>query len=93
MAVSKLNYSFNGECWESEPIECIGGDIRVRVHKKGPFPVDVMVSIDGEEEYLFQDHFGLDECKSEITIEGVIPGQFIKLCSHSEFTLIKYLEM
>lgn len=93
MAVSKLNYSFNGECWESEPLECEGGDIRVRVHKNGPFPVDVMVSIDDEEEYIFQDHFGLDECKSEITIEGVIPGQFIKLCSRSEFTLIKYLEM
>lgn len=93
MAVEKLKFSFNGSCWESEPHECIGGDIRVRVHKSGPFPVDVLVSIDGDEEYLFQDHFGIDECKSEVTIEGVMSGQFIKLCSHSEFTLIKYIEM
>lgn len=93
MNVAILDFFFNGNCWESEPLECEGGDIRVRVHKSGPFPVDVMVSIDGEEEYLFQDHFGFDECKSEVTIEGVMPGQFIKLCSRSEFTLIKYREM
>lgn len=92
MAVLNLNVFFNGSLWESGPLKCLGGDIRMRVHKDGPFPVDVMVSIDGDEEYLFHDFFGLNERKSEITIEGVMPGQFIKLRSKSELTLVKYLE-
>lgn len=93
MAVSRLNFLHNGNFWETEPLKCAGGDIRLRVHKAGPFPVEIMVSIDGEEEYLLQDYFGFDERKSEVTLEGVMPGQFIKLRSRSEFTLVKYLEL
>lgn len=66
--------------------------MRIRVHKKGPYPVNVLVSIDGEEEFLKYDDFGLDSLKSEVTLEGVMKGQFIKLSSRSEFVLIKYME-
>ncbi len=92
MAVKNLNYAFNGCYWESDPLCCSGGDVRMRVHKKGPYPVNLLVSIDGEEEYIKHDDFGLDCLKSEITLEGAMCGQFIKLSSKSEFTLIKYME-
>ena len=72
---------------------CRGGDIRLRVHKCGPYPVNVMVSIDGDEEYLKYDDFGLDELKCEVTIEGAMRGQRIRLASRSEFTLLKCMEM
>lgn len=93
MSVSKLNYTQNGSYWETEPLKCLGGDVRLRVHKNGPYPVDLLVSIDGEEEYLRHDDFGFDERMCEITLEGVIPGQFLKLRSRSEFSLVKYLEI
>lgn len=93
MSVSKLNYAQNGAYWETEPLKCLGGDVRLRVHKNGPYPVDLLVSIDGEEEYLRHDDFGFDERMCEITLEGVMPGQFLKLRSRSEFLLVKYLEM
>ena len=90
MATKILDYYENAGCWESEPLLCNGGDIRLRVHKAGPYPVDVMVSIDGDEEYLRHDDFGYDELMCEVTIEGAMPGQFIKLRSRSAFSLIKY---
>ncbi len=92
MAVNSLNFSLNGNYWESETLKCSGGDLRVRVHKKGPCPVDLLVSIDGVEEYIKYDDFGLDDLKSEVTIERLMTGQFIKFRSRSEFTLIKYME-
>ncbi len=92
MAVKRLDFVFNGHCWETEPLCCSGGDVRLRVHKKGPYPVNIMVSIDGEEEYIKHDDFGFDSLKTEITIEGAMSGQFIKLMSRSEFTLVKYME-
>ncbi len=92
MAVKILKFSHNGCCWESEALKSSGGDMRIRVHKKGPYPVNVLVSIDGEEEFLKYDDFGLDSLKSEVTLEGVMKGQFIKLSSRSEFVLIKYME-
>ena len=93
MAVNNLNYFEGAGCWESEPLVCYGGDVRLRVHKKGPYPVDVMVSIDGDEEFLRHDDFGYDELMSEVTIEGAMPGQYIKLRSKSAFSLIKYIQM
>ncbi len=93
MAASKLSFSYNGNFWETEPLKCAGGDIRLRVHKSGFFPVEIMVSIDGEEEYLLHDNFGFDERMSEVTLEGVMPGQFVKLRSRSELTLVKYIEL
>lgn len=93
MAVNILKFSENGIYWESEPLECAGGDIRLRVHKKGPYPVDVLVSIDGEEEFLCHDDFGYDETMCEITVEGAMPGQYIKLRSRSAFSLIKYMQV
>lgn len=92
MAANSLNIAFNGCCWESEPLCCSGGDVRVRVHKKGPYPVNILVSIDGEEDYIKHDDFGLDSLKNEITIEGAMRGQYIKLSSKSELLLIKYME-
>ncbi|MBR5334750.1 MAG: hypothetical protein IKV23_00585 [Bacteroidaceae bacterium] len=93
MAARILNYNENAGCWESDPLECKGGDVRLRVHKAGPYPVDVMVSIDGDEEYLRHDDFGYDELMCEVTIEGAMPGQFIKLRSRSAFSLIKYIQV
>ena len=93
MGIKRLSFANNGDTWESAPIECAGGDIRLRVHKRGPYPVDVLVSLDGVEEYIKYDDFGLDELRCEITIEGPMPGQHIKLASRSEFTLLKYLEL
>ncbi len=93
MAASKLNFLHNGNLWETEPLQCAGGDIRLRVHKSGPFPVEILVSIDGEEEYILQDYFGFDERMCEVTLEGVMSGQFVKLRSRSEFTLVKYIEL
>lgn len=93
MAVNNLNYYENQGYWVSEPLVCKGGDIRLRVHKKGPYPVDVLVSIDGNEEYLHHDDFGYDELMSEVTIEGAMPGQYIRLRSKSAFSLIKYLQV
>lgn len=92
MAATKLSFFNNGNCWESEPLRASGGDMRLRVHKTGGFPVDIMVSIDGEEEYLLHDSFGFDERRCEITLEGIMPGQFLKLRSRSEFMLVKYIE-
>lgn len=92
MAIVSLNFVKNGNCWETEPLVCKGGDVRVRVHKKGPYPVSLLVSIDGEEEFIKHDDFGLDELKCEITIEGAIKGQHIMFGSRSEFTLVKCLE-
>ena len=93
MAVNILNFYENNGCWESAPIECSGGDVRLRVNKKGPYPVELLVSIDGEEEYLSHDDFGYDELMCEVTIEGAMPGQFIKLRSRSAFSLIKFIQM
>jgi hypothetical protein len=92
MAVVNLVFSKNGDLWETLPINSRGGDIRVRVHKSGPYPVEVLVSIDGVEEYLFHDDFGLDEEKCEVTLMGVMAGQHIKLSCRSEFTLVKVME-
>lgn len=92
MAANSLNIAFNGCCWESEALCCSGGDVRVRVHKKGPYPVNILVSIDGEEDYIKHDDFGLDSLKNEITIEGAMRGQYIKFSSKSELLLIKYME-
>ena len=92
MAVKELSFQLNGNCWESAPLKCSGGDVRVRVHKKGPYPVDLLVSIDGEEEFIKYDDFGLDELKSEITLEGAMAGQNVMFRSRSEFTLVKYME-
>ena len=92
MAVINLAYEKRGNVWETEPIVSRGGDIRVRVHKSGAYPVEVLVSIDGEEEYLFHDDFGLDEDKCEVTLLGVMAGQHIKLSCRSEFTLVKIME-
>lgn len=92
MSVVNLSFSRNGNSWETTPLKCSGGDIRVRVHKAGPYPVEVLVSIDGEEEYLFHDDFALDEEKSEITLMGVISGLYIKLRSDSELLLVKIIE-
>lgn len=92
MAVKELSFQLNGNCWESAPLKCSGGDVRVRVHKKGPYPVDVLVSIDGEEDYIKCDDFGLDDLKCEVTLEGAMRGQYVKFCSRSVFTLIKYME-
>lgn len=93
MAAKILDYYENAGYWESEPLVCNGGDIRLRVHKAGPYPVDVMVSIDGNEEYLRHDDFGYDELMCEVTVEGAMPGQYIKLRSRSAFSLIKYIQM
>ena len=92
MAVINLTYAKNGNVWETEPIVSRGGDIRVRVHKSGAYPVEVLVSIDGEEEYLFHDDFGLDEDRCEVTLLGVMAGQHIKLSCRNEFTLVKIME-
>ena len=92
MAVVNISFEENDNIWETGPIKSIGGDIRVRIHKAGPYPVEVFVSIDGVEEYLFHDDFGVDEKKCEITLLGVMPGQHIKLCSRSKFELVKILE-
>ena len=93
MATKILDYYENAGYWESEPLVCNGGDIRLRVHKAGPYPVDVMVSIDGNEEYLRHDDFGYDELMCEVTVEGAMLGQYIKLRSRSAFSLIKYIQM
>lgn len=92
MAVQSLNFFLNGCYWETEPLQCAGGDVRVRIHKKGPYPVNLFVSIDGVEEYVKYDDFGFDAPKCEVTLEGVMRGQFLKFSSRSEFTLVKYME-
>lgn len=92
MAVLNVSFEKRGDMWETAPINAQGGDIRVRVHKAGPYPVEVLVSIDGVEEYLFHDDFGLDEDKCEITLLGVMGGQRLKLRCRSEFTLVKMME-
>ena len=92
MSMVNIPFEKNGKRWETAPIVGKGGDIRVRVHKCGPFPVEVHVSIDGEEEYLFHDDFGMDDEKIEITMLGVMAGQHLKLVCRSEFTLVKVLE-
>ena len=92
MAVENISFTKNGTVWETIPIISIGGDIRVRVHKAGPYPVEVRVSIDGVEEYLFHDDFGLDEDRCEITLLGVMSNLYIKLRCRSEFELVKILE-
>ncbi|MBR2637482.1 MAG: hypothetical protein IKD40_01380 [Bacteroidaceae bacterium] len=91
MSIIKLECFNNGGLWETAPHCCNGGDIRIRVHKNGPYPVNVMVSIDGVEEYLHHDDFGFDEQRCEVTLEGTMPGQYIKLSSKSELLLVKYL--
>ncbi len=93
MSVKSISFAKNGDTWESAPIVCGGGDMRLRVHKRGPYPVNVLVSLDGAEEYIMHDDFGLDELKSEVTIEGALRGQHIRLASRSEITLVKCLEM
>lgn len=93
MGVKSIPFAKNGDFWESEPLLCRGGDIRLRVHKRGPFPVDVLVSLDGVEEYIKYDDFGLDEQKCEITVEGAMRGQHIKFVTRSEITLMKCLEL
>lgn len=93
MSVKNIDFIKCGDAWESLPIVCRGGDMRLRVHKKGPYPVEVLVSLDGEEEYIKYDDFGLDELKCEVTIEGAMKGQHLKFVSRSEFTLLKCLEM
>ncbi len=93
MSVKSIGFIKVADVWESYPIMCKGGDVRVRVHKRGPYPVDVLVSIDGVEEYIKYDDFGFDRQKCEITLEGAMRGQFVKFASRSEFTLIKYLEI
>lgn len=93
MIVKNISFAKNGDLWESTPIVCRGGDMRLRVHKCGPYPVNVMVGLDGMEEYIKYDDFGLDELKSEVTIEGAMRGQHIKLVSRSEFTLLKSMEV
>ena len=65
----------------------------MRVHKKGPYPVDVLVSIDGVEEYIKHDDFGFDELKCEITMEGALRGQYVKFSTRSEPLLFKCLEL
>lgn len=92
MSVINLSYTNDGEIWETVPIKSIGGDIRIRVHKCGPYPVEVLVSIDGVEEYLFHDDFGMNEEKCEVTLGGVMSRLYIKLRSRSEFTLVKIME-
>ena len=92
MAVKCLEISYNGNYWETTPLGCLGGDVRVRVHKKGPFPVNLLVSIDGKEEYIKYDDFGIDVPKCEVTLEGVMQGQCVKFASRSELTLVKYME-
>lgn len=93
MNVNRLGFYKNDGYWETEPLECAGGDVRLRVHKSGPYPVEVMVSIDGDEVFLRHDDFGFDERMCEVTLEGVMPGQYIKLRSRSEFELVKYLQL
>ena len=93
MSVKSIAFAKNGDVWESVPVVCNGGDIRLRVHKRGPYPVEVLVSIDGVEEYIKHDDFGLDELKCEVTVEGAMRGQHLKFVSRSEMTLLKYLEM
>lgn len=79
--------------WVSTPVQCRGGDVRVRVHKKGPYPVNLLVSIDGEEEYIKYDDFGLDELKCEVTLEGAMRGQHVMLSSRSELLLVKIMQL
>lgn len=93
MALMNLAFVKCGDVWESEPLRCRGGDVRVRVHKKGPYPVDVLVSIDGVEEYIKHDDFGFDELKCEITMEGALRGQYVKFSTRSEPLLFKCLEL
>ena len=92
MSLKNIQYEKTENRWITEPIIGGGGDIRVRVHKTGPVPVEVLVSIDGEEEYIFHDDFGADEKKCEVTMIGVMKGQCMKLQSRSEFTLVKVME-
>ena len=55
-------------------------------------PVNLMVSIDGVEEYLKHDDFGLDELKCEVTLEGAMRGLSVKFVSRSELVLVKILQ-
>ena len=92
MGVETIALMKCGDMWETEPLVCRGGDIRVRVHKKGPYPVNLMVSIDGVEEFLKHDEFGLDDLKCEVTLEGAMRGQSVKFVSRSELLLVKILQ-
>ena len=92
MSVKNVSFSKSADYWITEPIVCNGGDMRVRVHKKGPYPVDVLVSIDGVEEYVKYDDFGLETLKCDANLGRNLPGQHIRLSSRSELTLVKYLE-
>ncbi len=93
MAAKNVFFYRSNDCWETEPIECRGGDVRVRVHKKGPYPVNLLVSIDGEEEYIKYDDFGLDDTKCEVTLEGAMRGQHIMFSSRSELLLVKCMQL
>lgn len=92
MSVQNLNFSRGTDYWITDPLVCQGSNVRFRVHKKGPYPVDVLVSIDGVEEYVKQEEFGLERLKSEYTSCGNMPGVHLKLSSRSELSLVKYLE-
>ncbi|MBR6691664.1 MAG: hypothetical protein IKL75_03385 [Bacteroidaceae bacterium] len=93
MAVENISFEKLHDMWVSAPVQCRGGDVRVRVHKKGPYPVNLLVSIDGEEEYIKYDDFGLDELKCEVTLEGAMRGQHVMLSSRSELLLVKIMQL
>ena len=92
MAVHNIEFTKDSDYWVTDPIICKGGDMRVRVHKKGPYPVNVLVSIDGEEEYIKHEDFGLESSKCEVTLGHNLPGQHMRFSSRSELLLVKYLE-
>lgn len=91
MSVHNVELLYNGSFWETEPFECPGGDVRVRLHKEGLHPVELLVSIDGELEYLPYDILGDGERLCELTLEGVMPGQFIKFRSCCKLKLVRLL--
>lgn len=93
MATETIGLVKTNDMWETVPVVCRGGDMRVRVHKKGPYPVNLMVSIDGIEGYIKYDDFGLDELKCEVTLEGAMRGQYVKFSSRSELMLVKTLQL
>lgn len=93
MDVVVLEFSEVSEgVWESEPFVAIGGDIRIRTIKKAEFPIYLLVSIDGVEEYIVQDSFGAGEKVSEVSVSGAVSRQHFKLRTSSELELIKVLQ-
>lgn len=92
MDVEALGFEKVGEIWESDPFVAIGGDIRIRVVKKDLFPVYLMASIDGVEEYIVQDSFGAGERVSEVSIVGAVSRQYFKLRTAAELERIKILQ-